>query len=159
MDLPLRGHHWAPQGKTWNLIVTVIHCLCDTGQVTQPLWASVSCYVEGFLWGLNERVYVLSAKSLQSFPTLRHYGLCSSPGSTIHGDPPGKNTGVGCYALLQGILLTQGLDLRLLCLLHWQAGSLPLVPPGKPTYESQNSKSYQHPNIRTTLKEGIVSKL
>ena len=81
---------------------------------------------------------MLSAKSLQSFPTLRHYGLCSSPGSTIHGDPPGKNTGVGCYALLQGILLTQGSDLRLLCLLHWQAGSLPLAPPGKHVYSMVN---------------------
>ena len=28
---------------------------------------------------------------------------CSSPGSSLHGDSPGKNTGVGCNALLQGI--------------------------------------------------------
>ena len=47
-------------------------------------------------------------------------------------DSPGTGTGVGCHALLQGIFLTQGLNLCLLCLLHWQAGSLPLVPPGKP---------------------------
>ena len=33
--------------------------------------------------------------------------------------------------LLQGIFLTQGLNLSLLCLLHWQIGSLPLAPPGK----------------------------
>ena len=38
---------------------------------------------------------------------------------------------VGCYFLLQGIFLTQGLKPLLLCLLHWQMGSLPLVPPGK----------------------------
>ena len=31
-----------------------------------------------------------------------------------------------------GIFLTQGSNLRLLSLLHWQAGSLPLGPPGKP---------------------------
>ena len=37
-------------------------------------------------------------------------------------DSPGKNTGVGCYFLLQGIFTTQGLNLCLLCLLHWQAG-------------------------------------
>ena len=42
-------------------------------------------------------------------------------------DSPGKNTRVGCHALLQGIFLTQGLNLYLLCLLHWQAGSLPLA--------------------------------
>ena len=43
-------------------------------------------------------------------------------------DSPGKNTGVGCHALLQGIFPTQGLNPYLLCLRHWQAGSLPLVP-------------------------------
>ena len=34
---------------------------------------------------------------------------CSPPGVSVHGDFPGKNTGVGCYALLQGIFPTQGL--------------------------------------------------
>ena len=48
-------------------------------------------------------------------------------------DSPGKNTGVCCQALLQGIFLTQGSNKRLLWLLHWQAGFLPLAPPGKPT--------------------------
>ena len=33
---------------------------------------------------------------------------CSPPGSSVHGDSPGQNTGVGCHALLQGIFLTQG---------------------------------------------------
>ena len=37
-------------------------------------------------------------------------------------DSPGKNTGVGCHALLQGIFQTQELNLGLL---HWQADSLP----------------------------------
>ena len=37
----------------------------------------------------------------------------------------------GCHALLQGIFLTQGLNLRLLCLLHWQVDSLPRAPPRK----------------------------
>ena len=30
------------------------------------------------------------------------------PGSSVHGDSPGKNTRVGCHALLQGIFPTQG---------------------------------------------------
>ena len=47
-------------------------------------------------------------------------------------DSPGKNTGVGCHALLQGIFLTWGSNRCLLCILHWQAGSLPLALPGKP---------------------------
>ena len=33
---------------------------------------------------------------------------CSLPGSSVHGDSPGKNAGVGCHALLQGIFPTQG---------------------------------------------------
>ena len=32
---------------------------------------------------------------------------CSPPGSSVHGDSPGENTGVGCHALLQGIFPTQ----------------------------------------------------
>ena len=38
----------------------------------------------------------------------------------------------GCHFLLQGIFLTQGLNLHLSHILHWQVDSLPLVPPGKP---------------------------
>ena len=45
-------------------------------------------------------------------------------------DSPGKNTGVDHHALLQGVFLTQGSNLTLLCLRHWQAASLPLVPSG-----------------------------
>ena len=47
-------------------------------------------------------------------------------------DSPGKNTGVGCHALLQVIFPAQGSNTFLLHLLHWQVGSLTLVPPGKP---------------------------
>ena len=47
-------------------------------------------------------------------------------------DSPGKNTGVGCYVLYQGIFPTQGSNPHLLYLLHWQVGSLTPVPPGKP---------------------------
>ena len=36
---------------------------------------------------------------------------------------PRKNIGVGCHFLLQSILLTQGLNLSLLSLLHWQMDS------------------------------------
>ena len=45
---------------------------------------------------------------------------------------PGKNTKVGCHALLQGIFPTQGWNLLLLHLLHWQVNSLPPAPPGNP---------------------------
>ena len=44
-------------------------------------------------------------------------------------DSPGKNTGVGCHFLLQGVFPTQGLNL---CLLNRQADSLPLSHQGNP---------------------------
>ena len=37
---------------------------------------------------------------------------CSLAGSSVHGDSPGKNTGVGCHALLE-IFPTQGSNPRL----------------------------------------------
>ena len=56
---------------------------------------------------------------------------CSPPGSSVHGHFPGKDTGMGCHFLLHGIVQIQGLNSHVLCLLHWQAGSLPLAPLGK----------------------------
>ena len=43
--------------------------------------------------------------------TLCHPKDCSRPGSSVHGDSPGKNTVVSCPAHLQGIFPTQGPDL------------------------------------------------
>ena len=69
---------------------------------------------------------------------------------------PGKNTGVGCHFLLQGIFPTQGFNPWLLCLLHWQVDSLPLVPPEKPWMllnirlwpgQHPHSMNYSTPNI------------
>ena len=57
----------------------------------------------------------------------------STPGSPVHGDSPGKNTGVGCHGLLPGIFPTQGLNpglphcrLILYCP-KWGAGCSPRV--------------------------------
>ena len=71
----------------------------------------------------------MRATLFQSCPTLCDPVVCSLPGSSVHRDSPGKNAGVGCHALLQGIFTSQGWNP---CLLLWQAGSLPLAPPGKP---------------------------
>ena len=51
------------------------------------------------------------------------------PGSSVRGDFPGKNTGVGCHFLLQGIFWTQRSNLHLL---HWQMDFLPLSYLGSP---------------------------
>ena len=49
-----------------------------------------------------------NAKSLQSCPTSCYPMGSGLPGSSVHGDSPGKNTGVGFPALLQGIFPPQG---------------------------------------------------
>jgi len=55
---------------------------------------------------------------------------CSPPGSSVHGDSPGKNTGVGCHALLQRIFPTQGSNPGLLhcrqILYHLEAPEKPM---------------------------------
>ena len=59
----------------------------------------------------------------------------SPPGSSVHGDSPGKNTGVGCHALLQGIFPTQGSNPGLphchLILYHLKSGTSPTSKPKK----------------------------
>ena len=46
----------------------------------------------------------------QSCTTLFDSMDCSPPGSSVHGDSPGKTTGMGFHVLLQGIFPTQGLN-------------------------------------------------
>ena len=50
---------------------------------------------------------------------------------------PGKNTGVDCHLLLQGIVPTQGLNPHLL---HWQPDSLPLSHQGSPMNQLSTTK-------------------
>ena len=61
----------------------------------------------------------------QSCPTLCNPMDCSLPGCSVHGDTPGKNTGVGCLALLQD-LPNPGIEPRSPTL---QVDSLPSEPP------------------------------
>ena len=70
----------------------------------------------------------MHAKSLQSCLTLCDPMDCSLLGSSVHGDSPGKITGVGCP--LPGDLPDPGIALGAPAL---QADSLPDEPPRKPT--------------------------
>ena len=67
----------------------------------------------------------------QSYPTLCDPMDCSPSGSSVHGDSPGKNTGVGSHSLLQGIIPTQGSNSGLLhcrrILYHLSHQGSPLV--------------------------------
>ena len=67
--------------------------------------------------------------------SLNHVQLFVTQWTVAHETPmskafSSKNTGVGCHFLLQGIFPTQGSNLTLLHLPHWQAGSLPLSHSG-----------------------------
>ena len=69
----------------------------------------VSCLADGFFIpeppGTQHCMLCVVA---QSCPAFCDPVDCSPPGSSVHGNSPGKNTGVGCHALLQGIFSTQG---------------------------------------------------
>ena len=74
---------------------------------------------------------VVCERSVLCPNSLRHHGL--EPARLFCAcDFPGKNIGVGCHFLLQGIFLTQGSNPRLLQGLRWQADSLALQPRGCP---------------------------
>ena len=74
-----------------------------------------------------------------------HDPMNYSPPALLPQDFPGKNTGVGCHFLLQGILLTQGSSP---CLLHWQGYSL------SPSYQ----ESPETDGLKTELQtEGRVN--
>ena len=81
-----------------------------------------------FLLSLKGTVCMLSSVQLSVTPwTVAHQALQSM-------SFPGKNIGVDCHFLLQGIFSTQGLNPCLSRLLHWQADSLPLRHLGSPGY-------------------------
>ena len=61
-------------------------------------------------WSVQHKATTMHATLLQSRLTLYDPMDDSLPGSSVHGDSPGKNTGVGCHSLLQGIFPTQGLN-------------------------------------------------
>ena len=71
------------------------------------------------------------AKSLQSCLTLSDPMNCSPPGSSVHGIR--EEYWNGLLFPTPGNLPDPGIELSLLSLLHWQAGSLPPAPPGKPS--------------------------
>ena len=72
------------------------------------------------------------------------YGL--QPANLYPWDSPGKNTRVGCYILLQGIFLTQGLNLHLLHLPALAGGFFA----ASATWETQYMQSVMHNPLHST---------
>ena len=66
----------------------------------------------------------------QSCPTLRNSMECSPPGSSVHRIFQARILEWVAISYSRGIFPTQGSNLRLLHLLHWQADSFPLCHPG-----------------------------
>ena len=103
--------------------------------VEDTIWCvlSVNSHNNRFLYG-NKDMCMFGRSVV--FSSLWSHGVWAT--RLLHSwNFPGKNTGVGCHFLVQGIFPTQGSKvclLHLLCLLHWQVGSLPLALPRKPHY-------------------------
>ena len=89
-----------------------------------------------FFWKSSKCQNLMHA-CIQSCLTLCDLMDCSPPGSSVHGIFPGKNIGAGCQFLLQGIFSTQRSNPRLLYLLLWPAGSLPLSHLGSSRFGTQ----------------------
>ena len=114
------SHPYMTTGKT----IALTRCTF-VGKVMSLLFNMLSRLVITFLprskrllisWLQSPSALILEPRKIQSatvFPCICHEVM-------------------GPDALLQGIFPTQGLNLRLLHLLHWQVGSLQLATPGKP---------------------------
>ena len=95
---PGRGNGYPLQHSCLeNSLVTLLH----SWRIELP---------RGVFWGKRECVCLVA----QLCPTPCNPMDYSLPDSSVRGDSPGKNTGVGSPALLQGIFPTQGLNPGLL---------------------------------------------
>ena len=111
---------------------TLVSCISWTGSGFFTTWATTETHVciyviSIYLYKYNVFVciYVVCVVT-KLCPILCNPIDCSLPRLLCLWDFPGKNTGVGCHFLLQGIFPARALNPCLLCLLHWQADSLPL---------------------------------
>ena len=112
------------------------HLFILSSSLPQVIWRPLLlATVPAFLFWSSEDACALSRFScIQLFVTPWTVALQA-------GDSPGKNTGVGFHALLQGIFPTQVSNPNLLRLLHWQVTSLPVSPPAKPPQGKVNCRS------------------
>ena len=92
-----------------------------------PLNTQTLNHLFWYIWNLL-LLFNSESEVTQLCPTLWDPMECSLPVSSIHGIFPGKNTGVGCHFLLQGISPTQGSNWGLLT---FQIDALQSEPPGK----------------------------
>ena len=93
------SHPYMTTGKTIALTIWTF-----AGKVMSLIFNTLSRFVIACLPRSKES----ESEVAQSCSTLCDPVNYSLPGSSLHGILHGKNTGVGCHFLLQGIFLTQG---------------------------------------------------
>ena len=83
---------------------------------------------------LSQVPFLIPYAYAQSLSCVQLWGPtdCSSPGSSVHGICQARILEWVAISSAQRIFPTQLSNLCLLGLFHWQVGSLPLAPPGKP---------------------------
>ena len=116
-SLPLfSGNHCSDVSACLFLFIWFVHLFCCSFFTTYKQNYTIFVFLQ----------LILTRECLgaQSCPILWDLVDCSPPGSSVH-DFPGKDAGVGCHFLFQGIFLTQGSNAGLLHLLHWQVNFLP----------------------------------
>ena len=128
--------------RDWGPPLPRAHPLCPRVRPASPLPLTLrETHSVTAASNLKMQAAAITAASAQLCPTLCDPMDCSRPGSSVQWNSPGKNTGVDCHFLLQGIFTTQGLNLHLLCLLHWQADSLQWCHLGGPNTGRPKAKT------------------
>ena len=96
--------------KRWQMFLLSRKALSQTDTLSYCLYPFENPIVQERSYSVvvKENAVKLLCLVTQSCPTLCDPVGWSPLGSSVHGDSPGKNTGVGCHALLQGIFPIQG---------------------------------------------------
>ena len=114
-------------------------CFLFPSYSAKPQWEASHSVLSLELVSLSEEICCLSAwkwcSSSEKWKchSLSRVQLFATPWTVAHQAPLSiEFSECFCHFLLFRIFLTQGLNLCLLCLLHWQEGFVSLMPPGKP---------------------------
>ena len=105
LENPMDGGAW------WAAIYGVTQSRTRLKRLSSSSSSSSSMYTHGwipsvFIWNhhnIVNRLHAALCLVTQSRLTLCDPIDCSPPGSSVHGDSPGKDTRVGCHSLIQGI--------------------------------------------------------
>ena len=102
----------------------------ETNQVSVYLYVGVYWSYTEHLKQINSYGYYITC--VLCVFTLCNSRSCSPPNCSLHEIFQARTLEWVAISFSKGIFLTQGSNSCLLCLLHYQADSLPVVPPGKP---------------------------